>query len=232
MNAPNPGVYPRFFIDSVQDPVASEREGRPIFRDKERVEIIIAGNQYTKPIENVNDEHRQRWPKEYAAFKDGIELSPEGTPIEEWPILKRSQILELKALGFKTVEHIRDMSDQAIQRVGMGGRRLKELADVFLDDANRVAETNRLALENERQRDEISALRHQIEEMGRMMNERFAELQSMQDAPSPIATTIPGMSDPAERARQALPLESAQSSLDGLAAPRRRRAKEVNQEVA
>ena len=228
----NPGVYPRFYIDPVQDHVASEREGRPIFRDVERVEIIIAGNQYTKPIENVTNEHRARWPKEYEAFKAGIELSPEGTPLEEWPILKRSQILELKALGFKTVEHIRDMSDQAIQRIGMGGRQLKGLAEGFLDDAARVAETNRLAKDNERKDAQIAALQMQVEEMGRIMNERFAELQTLKDAPSPLLTTIPGMTDPAEHARQALPLDVAQSSLGDLARPSRRQRRAQGTEQA
>lgn len=222
MNTPNPGVYPRFYVDSVLNPVATEREGRQIYTDIERVEIVIAGNPYTKPIENVTNEHRQRWSKEYEAFKQGIEMSPDGTPLEMWPVLKPSQILELKALGFKTVEHIRDMNDHAIQRIGMGGRMLKGLAEGFLDDAARVAETNRLAIDNDRKDSEILALRHQIEEMGRQMESRFSELQTLKNAPSPLLTTIPGMSDPAETARQAQPQDHAVSSLDSIK-PRRGR---------
>src|ERR1700761_896744 len=135
-------THPRFFVDQVQDPVASEREGRPIYRDEERVEIIMPGNPHTRPVARVSREHQERWPKEYAAFKEGIEVSPDGTPLEEWSILKRSQVMELKGLGFKTVEHIRDMDDHAVQRIGMGGRNLKQAAEVFLDDANRVALTS------------------------------------------------------------------------------------------
>lgn len=214
--------HPRFFVDQVQDHVASEKAGRPIFRDEERVEIIMPGNPHTRPVARVTDEHRQRWPREYAAFRDGIELSPDGTPLEEWPILKRSQVMELKALGFKTVEHIRDMDDLAIQRIGMGGRRLKEMAGVFLDDADRVALTNQLASENERKDEEIAALRRQIAEMGAQVEARFAELQTVRNAAPALQTTIPGMSDPMEQARQAQQSESAPSSLDNLAAPRAR----------
>jgi hypothetical protein len=214
--------HPRFFVDQVQDMVASERAGRPIFRDEERVEIIMPGNPHTRPVARVTEEHKQRWPREYAAFKDGLELAPDGTPLEEWPILKRSQVMELKALGFKTVEHIRDMDDLAIQRIGMGGRRLKDMAAVFLDDADRVALTNQLAAENQRKDEEIAALRQQISEMGTQMEARFAELQSMRNAPSPLATVIPGMADPVEQARQGQQQEAAPSSLDAIAAPRRR----------
>lgn len=223
-SSPQSGVYPQFILDQVQDMVATEREGRPIFREVERVEIVIPGGAgLTKHVANVTAEHRERWPKEYEAFKQGHEVSPDGTPLEEWPILKRSQVLELKALGFKTVEHVRDMSDHSIQRIGMGGRMLKERAAIFLDDAERIAATTRLSAENDRQREEIAALRAQIENMGKLMNERFAELQTMKDAPSAIATNIPGMHDPVEKARQAVPQEVSTSSLDGLAAPRRRR---------
>jgi hypothetical protein len=123
--------YPRFFVDQVQDMVASEMQGRPIFRDEERVEIIMPGNPHTRPVARVTDEHRQRWPQHYEAFREGIEVSPEGTPLEEWPILKRSQVLELKALGFMTVEQVGTWTISSIQRIGMGGRRLKDIAAVF-----------------------------------------------------------------------------------------------------
>ena len=223
--APSSGVYPRFFVDQVQDMVATEQQGRPIFRDEERVEIIMPGNAQTRFVARVNREHTERWPKEYEAFKAGIEVSPEGTPLEEWPILKRSQVLELKALGFKTVEHVRDMSDHAIQKVGMGGRSLKERALIFLDDAERIAATTRLSAENERKDAEIAALRAQVTQMGALMEQKFAELQLMKDAPNPLATHIPGMHDPVGQAQQSIHHEPAQSSLDGLAAPRRRRQK-------
>src|SRR5581483_7129534 len=79
-------ILPRFHIESILDPVATEREGRPIFRDREEVELITPGNPYNIPNEIVNDDHRRRWPREYEAFKKGIEISSDGTPLEQWPI--------------------------------------------------------------------------------------------------------------------------------------------------
>lgn len=224
--APSTGVYPRFFLDEVQDNVASEQAGRAIFKSEERVEIIMPGNAQTRFVAKVNREHTDRWPKEYAAFKEGIEISPDGTPLEEWPILKRSQVLELKYLGFKTVEQVRAMDDHAIQRVGMGGRNLKNMAIAFLDDAERLAMTARLSAENDRKDEQIAALQRQVTEMGALMEQRFAELQTMKNAPSALATNIPGMSDPVELARQAVPQEVATSSLDNLGSRRSRRQKQ------
>lgn len=219
--------HPRFFVDSVQDMVASEAQGRPIFRDEERVEIIMPGNPHTRPVARVTDEHRQRWPREYEAFRAGIEMSPDGTPIEEWPILKRSQVLELKALGFKTIEHIRDMDDLAIQRIGLGGRRLKELASGHLDDAERMAMTNRLSADSDKKDAEIAALRRQVEEMGALTQQTFAELQNLRNAPSPLATAIPGMADTIAHAQQQQVVHAAPSSLDNVGSRRGRPPKKA-----
>lgn len=219
--AQTPGsVYPRFYLDTVEDVAASQNAGRPIFRDEERVEIFIPGNALSKVIERVNESHKERWPKEYEAFRTGVELSPDGTPLEEWPILKRSQIMELKALGFRTVEHVRDMNENAVQRIGMGGRRLKEAAAGFLEDADRVANENRLATENEQKDQRIAALERQVQELGALMQSQFDQLQQTKNAQPALATMIPGMADPVEAARQAQQQPMAASSLDNVA-PRR-----------
>lgn len=224
--------YPRFFLDQVQDIVATEREGRAIYREEERVEIIMPGvAAFTKPVGRVTDEHRQRWPKEYAAFKEGFEISPEGTPLEEWSMLKRSQVLELKWLGFKTVEHLRDMDDHAIQKIGMGGRKIKELAGAFLDDAERNSLATRLASDNDRKDAEIAALRHQVEEMGKLTQQVHAELQGMRNAPSAVLTNIPGLSDPIEQAKAGHHQPAAASSLDNIGSRRKPRAAQTEASV-
>lgn len=230
------GNYPIFEAVSVQDNVASEREGRAIFRDEERVMIMMPGNPNTRHVARVSEEHRQRWPREYEAFKQGLEISPEGTPIEEWAILGKSQINELKALGFKTVEHVRNMDDLAIQRIGMGGRRLKELAVAFLDDAERMALSTKLSAENERLKEQVDTLARQVMEMGELSKATFAELQTMKNAPSPLLTHIPGLHDPIGMAAQAGGQQQAPaaSSLDniGASARSRRAARNKTEQLA
>ena len=221
-------VYPRFFMEAVQDIVASEQQGRPIFRDEERVEIIMAGNPYSKPVHRVTHEHKERWSKEYEAFRKGEEIALEGTPLEQWPVLKRSMVLELKALGFQTVDQIADMSDHAVQRIPMYGRRLKELAGAFMDDAKASALVTAATAANDRKDAEIAALRLQVENMASQMNTMFAQVQDKLNAPHPIASAIPGMSDPAEFARQAQGAQApAQSSFADLPAPGARKRRQA-----
>src|SRR4029077_1175917 len=95
-------VQPRFHIEPVVDEIASADQGRPIFRNEERVQFIMPGSP-NQPVFRVSDEHRQRWAEQYAAFKRGEEMAVDGTPLEQWPILTRGQVLELKAIGIYTV---------------------------------------------------------------------------------------------------------------------------------
>jgi cell division protein FtsB len=130
-------------------------------------------------------------------------------------------VKSISSAGFKTVEHIRDMDDHAIQRIGMGGRNLKQAAEVFLDDASRIALTSQLSAENDRLNGEVVALRRQVEEMGKLTSQTFAELQSMKNAPNPLAVTIPGMSDPVELAKIGQHQPLASSSLDNIGTRRK-----------
>ncbi len=217
-------VYPRFFEDTIQDPVASEREGRPIFKTEERVEIIMAGNTQTRPVFKVSSEHQQRWPKEYERFKQGLEMAVDGTPLEEWPRLRRAQVMELKAIGFVTVEQLAEMSDIAAQRIPMYGRALRELAKAFLDDAHASALLEKTTADNARKDAEISLLKSQVEELGRMAQSTHDELRRMQNAPSPIATHVPGLHDPVELMKNPRVETGAESAFANLGAPRRKRA--------
>lgn len=211
--------YPRFHTAEVEDRTASEIQGRPIFRTVERVEIFMPGNPLTRPVAEVTEEHKQTWPEEYKRFKDGMEMSVTGTPLEEWPRLKRAMVLELKALGFLTVEHVAAMDDLAVQRIGMGGMGLRNLAKAFLDEAESHALTERLTAQNDRSNAENAELREKIKQMGEQLDRVFGELQGLRNAPHPLQSHVPGLSDPVEQAKAASAIPAApagRSALDDL----------------
>ncbi len=217
-------TYPRFFIDTVLDQMATEREGREIYKEEERVEIIMPGlSQLTKPVFKVTREYTDRWPDEYKAFKAGSEIALNGTPIEQWPILRRAQVLEMRAMGFRTVEDIAGMPDTAMQRIGMGGMRLRQLAQAYLDDEQAGAALARSTAENLRQERIVAEQNEKITNLSALCERLSSQLIALQNQPSPIATHIPGMHDPIEALRQSHPQEpAAQSSLADLPEPRRR----------
>lgn len=215
-------TIPRFHLEPVEDYAASAAAGRPIFTHEERVQLINPGNP-SSPVERVTDEHRRRWPEQYAAFKAGLEPSLNGTPLEQWPILNRGQVLEMKALNIHTVEQCADLNDLAIQRIGRGARRIKELAQAYLDDAKHMSVTSEAVERAERAEARVAALEAQLSELRPMLDKMHTEMMTMRNAPSAIATYVPAEHDPIAAAAQAQPAPAiSQSSLSNLPEPRRR----------
>lgn len=182
-------VQPRFHMEAIQDNAATAREGRPIFRYEERVQHLIPGspNQF---VERVNDEHRQRWPQQYEAFRRGEEMAAEGTPLEHWPILNRAQVMELKALGFSTVEQCAEMSDTAMQRIPIAGQRIRDRARAYLDEAQKAAFVEQLNRDNEALSSRIASLERQNEELSKLLERVSGQLTALRDKPDPIATYV------------------------------------------
>lgn len=213
------GLMPRFEVMSNQDMLASEREGRPIFRDTEIVELITPGNPLNIPVEKVTDEHRRQWPEIYQAFKSGHEISADGTPLEQWPMLRKAQVMELKAIHLMTVEHVRDMSDHVCQRL-MGGIRLRTMAKAYLDDAAAGALLAQTTADSERKDAEIAELSRKVDELSGLLNSVHSQMQDLRNAPSPLATHVPGVNDPFEQAK--VSPQAGASSLDALPEFKRR----------
>ncbi len=219
-------VRPRFYLEPVVDELASAREGHGVYHDEERVEIFLPGNPYTMPVHRVTDEHRQRWPREYEQFRQGIDQTVDGIPLSEWPVLRPANVMDLKALGFQTVEEVSAASDQVCQR-SMGLLKLREKAKAYLDDASAMALTEQLSAEGEAQRSEIASLTRQVQELQTLVTKLHAESMAARNAHSPIATTIPSVADPMQQilsAQQAgmEPRENPLSSLGAFAEEKRR----------
>ena len=141
------GCKPIFKTIQRENKAKSRDAGRPIFEDREYVEIIIPGSKNERPIRPVRDEDKERWPDEYRRFKEGQEQASEGTPLEQWPRMTRSRVYELKAVGVYSVEDLAALADSNLTNIGPDARELRNAAQAFL------------------QPDETDALKKRIEEL-------------------------------------------------------------------
>lgn len=213
---------PHFHMEAVLDEAASAANGRPSFREEERVQIIQPGNP-NSPVFLVSDEYRQRWPEQYSQFKAGQEQTTKGVPLEQWPFLKKMHVLELKAKNIHTVEQCAELSDLACQGLGIGGRSIRENARAYLDDAAAMSIVSQAIADREAAESKNAALQMQIDEMRPMLDSMHRELMMLKNAPSAVATHVPGDHDPFVQSRGVQPpLPPGESSLDGLAPPRPR----------
>lgn len=158
-------IFPIFKTQAVEVKAKSAEEGRPIFEDREFVEIHIAGDNKSIVVHPVRDEHKERWPEQYKAFKEGKEAPMEGTPLAEWPILTASKVAELHSMKIKTVEQLAEIKDSTINRLGMGARELVKQAQAFLDVSADVAAAQKYAAANEQLENEVAMLKQQIKEL-------------------------------------------------------------------
>lgn len=129
-------VWVRFYMNSVEDPRKSAEAGRPIYVEKEYVEIRSPGNETNIVNRPVSDHDRNRFPRHYELFKKGVTDAIVGTPLAEMLWIKRSTADELRHLKIITVEHLAEVSDEICTRIP-GLYDLKAKARAFLDRASK-----------------------------------------------------------------------------------------------
>lgn len=154
---------PRFYMQAVENKAKSELEGRPVFDEREMVEIRIPGDRLATHVNYVLDEHKQRWPDHYAAFKRGEARAASGTPLEHWPIMTTGRVASLKALGVLSVEELSNLPDNMLGSLGMGARELREQARAYLAAAHDGAAASRAAAENADLRAQMLRMQQQME---------------------------------------------------------------------
>jgi len=127
----------KFFLKPRQDKEASEREGRPIFKDVEYVDIKIPGDRSGGACRPASDGDKRRFAEHYRRFKDRMSQDVnEGTPLVEWPIISRSLCEELAFFHVRTIEQLANMSDSQTSKF-MGLAQFREKAKQWLEYADK-----------------------------------------------------------------------------------------------
>ena len=160
----NKGVTPIFFIESVIDPAASEKAGRAIYRDMERVRIQIAGDQFSAAVHPVDEQIIARFDEAYAKWKRKGHMQVNGTPLSKWPPATPSFIKELEFLNIFSVDDLASVADVHLDRI-QDGRQWRDRAIAWLRSAADSAVAMHYASENSRLRDDLAALSAKVSAM-------------------------------------------------------------------
>lgn len=127
----------KFFNKSVQDKAETVKQGRPIFKEIEYIDIRALGERHSMACRPARDTDINRFPRHYEAFKQRIELPVEGTPLIEWALINRSLADELAFHGIKTVEQLAATNDTNVQKfmgLGVYKQKAKDWLEVSKDD--------------------------------------------------------------------------------------------------
>lgn len=151
----------RFFMHPRHSPSRSLEEGRPIYEELPYIEIMSPGNKDNIACRPATQMDKARFPEHWRKFQAREDQNTvEGSLLEEWPLITRSQVEELKFFNVRTVEQLANLSDAHAQNI-MGINMLKDKAKKYLEAAKEKATTAALA----EAREQIEALKAQMEQV-------------------------------------------------------------------
>jgi hypothetical protein len=155
-------VYVKFYVRPVLNEVKSDEEGRPIYEDRDYVEIRTPGNTTNVIQRPVSDLDRQRFRRQYESFKAGDKEQVVGTPLVEVNWMTRAQVEELAYIRVRTLEQLAEVGDDVCTRIP-GLFKLKQRAGVMVEKAKTEAPILQMQTENENLRNEMDTLRKTVE---------------------------------------------------------------------
>lgn len=193
--------YVRFESRPIEDRRATILAGHVVYKDVDFALVTPAGSKdvheaiASEWLEKIRREVQNgrvpaAWANHfqaiYEAWKKDEEPPVNGTRLTHWPGLNKAQLEQLRNLRLLTIEDVAAMNEEAISRIGMGGRALKQRAQAFLDAATGPA----------KQAEQLAAMQVENEALKAKLNtalEAIAELQKSLPQPakqSPAKTAV------------------------------------------
>jgi len=182
--------YVRFELQTVE---YRDNNGNAQFRDEERILITPAGskdvhiaraedwlaNKERMARDNppkYNSAWVQRFRSDFELWRKGHQVPEHGTSIRSWPVASPSEVKRCLDANVLTVEDLAQANEPALQRLGMGGRQLKDKAALWLTEragpGQAVQQVEALKVENAALKERIDGMQETLHEM----SQRIAEL--------------------------------------------------------
>lgn len=168
----------QFFYDRIrlEDPTNPEAHGQ--YKTVLCVKKRPHGDRHTESVRMISERMAQQlYPREFAYFKQSVDVPTDGTPLHELPGISQSQIAILVIHGIRSVEDLVGLHADQVGQIGMDARTAYALAKKWIDskkaggeliadaakDAARDAELERLRNLEREQSNAIAKLQAQVE---------------------------------------------------------------------
>jgi hypothetical protein len=187
--------YVMFERRSEEDRAESIKQGHYVGRDVDYALITPSGSRdqierrvdewFTMLEKQVRDgRYDSQWLRAYRhAYQEwceGREAPLNGTALTTWPAISPTNLQKLLSLNVRTVEDLAQANEETIQRIGMGGRALKDQAIQWLAASKDVGQ---VAMDAAAQRQMVEQLQVQNEQLQRQNELLSAQLQALASAP-------------------------------------------------
>ncbi len=190
----NPPVI-RFEKESIEDVEATEKanDGYVRYREIEKVYISARGDNKCEVPYEANDwveklkwRHRNKLISEnyfeyckdrLSRWRKGQAEPVAGTPLKEWTMEAEHLKRMAMDLGYQTVEQVAEMTEDAMNTIGMGSRMMKKKAIKWLEADKSVGATAQKVLRLER---EAEAHKRREEKQTELLSNFQAKLQDLE----------------------------------------------------
>lgn len=164
-------VIVRFYPHATQNVWQTQQQGMPVYDTVDMVSIQHPGERDVLH-RKVTDEIIARFPSQWAAYREQREQVAVGTPITLLFDGQPDVVQILRDVKITTIEQLAAASEEAIKRIGMGGRGHVEKAKTALRQIQDTAPLQRAEAEITRLTDEIAAMRAMIDDLSSRLGDQ------------------------------------------------------------
>ncbi len=158
---PRTALPATFYVEAVYDEAKSKTAGRPVYVDKDMIEIRLGVDILRH---EVTADEKKTYAAQWLAHKKGEnQEAVEGFPLAQWSTLPGKAIAkEFAHFGIRTVEQLAAATDATLQRIGphMG---LRQKARDWVADATKQGPMVKLRDENELLKSRVAALEQMVQ---------------------------------------------------------------------
>jgi len=161
-----------FSEEVIKNDYKSDAEGRPIYDVRIQLELQYPGDntknnkiQFSPEEGDRGNIWTQRFARQWAAFKAQKEQVPDGRPVETWAVLDKKRVMELKGMGYHTIEQVAAMTDMNGPKMGLDWRKLRDQAIATLKPEEGAVAISKLTLENEELKNRLDAMEKQMQSL-------------------------------------------------------------------
>lgn len=176
-------LYVEFYEEPSLMEFKSEQAGHPVYEPLMMIRIFSPGQptpkllraQLTDLPNRKSDPHR--FPAAWDAFKNKTKIVHEGLPVDMWPPITPTDVMNLKARNLHTVEQLAAVPDTMLEAPGFLNRQLREKAIVYLKSQGDGSVAMKLQAKVDAQDRTIEELKKSIEELKELNNKSEQQQQ-------------------------------------------------------
>lgn len=179
-----------FYKKSVLNAARSRDEGRPIYEGRDFIKIQHPGETLNVVDRPASEQDKQRFPRQWAQYERGVTQIPDGVPLNQLFPDKPQVVDMMRGYNIHTVEQLRNLSGQAISTVGMGCQEWVNLANRYMERAEKGVDHHKFEAAIAQKDQEIASLKRQMAEVTALVRQQQARPPGQLIAPETDFQTL------------------------------------------